>query len=131
MDSDFLHIGIYTLDLDASVDFYCRGLDFELLWRGVVSHKTGSLPVATLRRGSCVLEIVRPADAGRVRRAEGPLQHLALIVDDLDAAVGELVSKGILLDEEPEDLAYDGGLRHCFVRGPGNERIELCQRLVK
>jgi catechol 2,3-dioxygenase-like lactoylglutathione lyase family enzyme len=125
-----LHIGVYTLDIQSSVDFYVRCLDFELLWQGIVPHKTGRLPVATLRRGDCVLELVRPADESRVRRVEGPIQHLAFLVDDLDAAIADLSAKGVPLDEDPELIEYDGGLRHCFVRGPSNERVELCQRLA-
>ena len=130
MITDLIHLGVYTLDLDASLDFYVRGLGFQLAWRGIVPHRTGRLPVATLRLGSCTLELVRPADDARVRRPEGPIQHLALEVDDLDSTIVELEERGLSLDEEPEEIAYEGGLRHCFIRGPSNERIELCQRVA-
>lgn len=125
--SDLAHIGIYTLDLDRSIEFYVRCLGFRLEWKGIVHHRTGELPVATLRMGACVIELVLPADAGRVRRMEGPIQHLALRVEDLDGCIAHLGANGIDLDEAVEEIEYGGGMRHCFVRGPSNERIELCQ----
>ncbi|MFA6506211.1 MAG: VOC family protein [Treponemataceae bacterium] len=125
----FAHVGIYTLDLDISVDFYSRCLGFRLVWRGIVHHKTGELPVATLQLGSFVIEIVRPAAAEKVRYAEGPIQHLALLVEDIEGCITDLEAKGVGLDEEIDEIGYDGGTRHCFVRGPSNERIELCERI--
>jgi len=126
--TDLMHIGIYTRDPEASIDFYVRGLGFALTWRGIVSHKTGRLPVATLKVGSCAIELVQPSDEKRARRQEGPLQHLALQVDDLDQTIAELGVRGIRVTEGPEDIPYEDGIKHCFIRGPNNERIELCQR---
>jgi catechol 2,3-dioxygenase-like lactoylglutathione lyase family enzyme len=129
MIKSLLHIGIYTLNLEESIRFYCDGLGFSLRWQGVVPHPSGQLPVATVVLEDCVIELVHPADESRFHRLEGPVQHLALLVEDLDATLLELASRGITLDEEVSEILYEGGIRHCFIRGPGNERIELGEPL--
>ena len=53
--------------------------------------------------------------------------HVALEVEDLDAALGRLAEHGI----EPERPPYqvrEGGSRLCFVRDPDDYRIELIER---
>jgi lactoylglutathione lyase len=53
--------------------------------------------------------------------------HIALAVDDLDVALGELAQQGI----EPERAPYrvrEGGSLLCFVRDPDGYRIELIER---
>ena len=53
--------------------------------------------------------------------------HIALTLDDLDAALAALAEKGI----EPERPPYtvrEGGSRICFVRDPDDYRIELIER---
>jgi lactoylglutathione lyase len=52
--------------------------------------------------------------------------HIALTVDDLDAALERLAAQGI----EPERPPYtvrEGGSRLCFVRDPDGYRIELIE----
>ncbi len=120
-----LHIGVYTLNLDESIDFYCRYLGFTLRWKGTVPHPTGFLPVATVVLNDCVIELVRPADDERVNTLEGPVQHIALLVENLDEVIVELKNKGLKFDEDVSKIEYEGGIRHCFLRGPSNERIEL------
>jgi lactoylglutathione lyase len=53
--------------------------------------------------------------------------HVALTVEDLDAALERLAVQGI----EPERSPYqvrEGGSRICFVRDPDDYRIELIER---
>jgi lactoylglutathione lyase len=53
--------------------------------------------------------------------------HIAVTVDDLDAALADLADEGI----EPERPPYsvrEGGSRICFVRDPDGYRIELIER---
>lgn len=124
-----LHVGVYTLNLEESIRFYCDVLGFTLRWQGIVPHSSGRLPVATVVLQDCVIELVHPADESRVRKLEGPIQHLALWVDNMDSILRELADKGITLDEDVSEVQYEGGIRHCFIRGPGNERIELGELL--
>jgi lactoylglutathione lyase len=53
--------------------------------------------------------------------------HIALTVDDLDAALAVLAGEGI----EPERPPYTvrtGGSRICFVRDPDGYRVEIIER---
>jgi lactoylglutathione lyase len=53
--------------------------------------------------------------------------HIALTLEDLDAALAALAEKGI----EPERPPYtvrEGGSRICFIRDPDGYRVELIER---
>jgi lactoylglutathione lyase len=53
--------------------------------------------------------------------------HIALGVDDLDAALAELAEQGITPEREPYRVR-EGGSRLCFVRDPDSYRVELIER---
>lgn len=53
--------------------------------------------------------------------------HIALTVDDLDAAIGRLAAQGIQ-PERPPYRVREGGSRLCFVRDPDGYRVELIER---
>jgi lactoylglutathione lyase len=53
--------------------------------------------------------------------------HIAVTVDDIDAALARLAEQGI----EPERPPYtirEGGSRLCFVRDPDSYRVEIIER---
>ena len=54
------------------------------------------------------------------------LDHFGFRVDDLDATVPELKSRGAEFAVEPRTLP--NGLRIAFVRGPEDVRVEILQR---
>ena len=56
--------------------------------------------------------------------------HIALAVDDLDAALGRLKEQGIEPEREPYRVR-EGGSLLCFVRDPDGYRIELIDRSGK
>jgi lactoylglutathione lyase len=53
--------------------------------------------------------------------------HVALGVDDLDAALAQLKEQGIEPEREPYSVR-EGGSRLCFVQDPDGYRIELIER---
>jgi lactoylglutathione lyase len=53
--------------------------------------------------------------------------HIALAVDDLDAALAGLKAQGIEPEREPYRVR-EGGSRLCFVRDPDQYRVELIER---
>jgi len=53
--------------------------------------------------------------------------HIAVGVEDLDAALAELSTQGIEPEREPYRVR-EGGSRLCFVRDPDDYRIELIER---
>jgi lactoylglutathione lyase len=73
-----------------------------------------------------VLELTYNHD-GRTYELGTAYGHIAVGVDDLDAALAGLAEQGI----EPERPPYQvtqGGSRLCFVRDPDDYRIELIER---
>ena len=84
------HIGVYTRSVDESLAFYVQNLEFHRQWRGIVDHPTGKLDVAIIRRGDCVIELVRPADLSNVASKAGPIQHIALKVSRIEDHIEKL-----------------------------------------
>jgi lactoylglutathione lyase len=127
------HIGVYTKDIDVSIKFYEEILGFERVWRGIVDHPTGKLDVAVIKHENCIVELVRPADLNRVAKDAGPVQHIALKVYDLEKLMREIQSKGVEFSFEglEEIPTFWKGIRHAFLFGPSNERIELVEEMVK
>ena len=113
------HIGIYVRDMDASVDFYKR-LGFSL-----DREVEGNVRLAFLSAGTCLLELV-----GRnvePYREAGIVDHIALAVDDLDAAVAGCKQAGIEVDDSKAGGSSALGSRNLFFTGPDGERLELYQ----
>lgn len=65
----------------------------------------------------------------------GVIDHLALAVDDLDAALRLAQERGAVLEattpDGPREIAefWGSGVRYVFLEGPEGARIELCARL--
>lgn len=125
------HIGIYTKDIDISIKFYEDILEFTKEWTGVVDHPTGKVEAAVLRLGDCVIELVKPVDLNSVSNIAGPVQHLALKVNGLEKLIKALEAKGVTFSFEGlETIAnFRNGIRHAFLFGPSNERIELVEEI--
>ncbi len=67
-------------------------------------------------------------------RGHGGIDHLALSVNDTDAALAHLIARGARLEETtpdgPKEIAefWDNGVRYVFLQGPEGARIELCAK---
>jgi lactoylglutathione lyase len=125
------HIAVYTRDVDESIEFYTKLLGFRVDWRNIVDHPSGKIDAAIVRLNDCVIELVRPADPSRVAKDAGPVQHIALRVSDLSSMLQDLASKGARFEFEGiEELpTLLDGVRHVFIYGPSNERIELAEEM--
>lgn len=68
-------------------------------------------------------------------RGHGRIDHIALTVPDMDAALARLTANGIALADVTPNGAelipefWDAGLRFVYLCGPEGARIELCQRV--
>lgn len=122
--TEFLHTCYRIGDIDRSVSFY------EAL--GLEERRRMDLP-----DGATNVFMGLPGDADRLELTYNfgvdsyelgtGYGHIAVSVDDLDAALGRLEEQGI----EPERPPYtvrEGGSRLCFVRDPDGYRIELIER---
>lgn len=70
-------------------------------------------------------------------QGHGRIDHIALTVPDMDAALDRLAARGVALDagvtpDGPELIPefWDAGLRFVYLSGPETARIELCQRVT-
>lgn len=67
-------------------------------------------------------------------RGHGGIDHLALSVNDTDAALGHLIARGARLEgttpDGPKEIAefWNDGVRYVFLQGPEGARIELCAK---
>jgi methylmalonyl-CoA epimerase len=129
------HIGIAVSNMQESLSFWETSL-------GIESHGIQEVPEQKLRTAflpvdGTEIELLEPTSADSSvakfieKRGEG-LHHIAIRVDDIDAALAELKAKGIqLIDETPRNGA--GGARIAFVHPKATHGVllELCERKQK
>lgn len=115
------HIGIPCSDLEKSISFY-NSLGFSTTEKRSEPNK-----VAFLSSGNLVLEIYQ---CPQVVKKPGAIDHLALMVDDIDKAFSELQSKYDFAQEEIQYLPFKtNGVKFFKIYGPDREVIELIQSL--
>lgn len=120
------HVAFRITDLDRALDFYCAKLGFREAFRldreGEPSPWIVYLQVAP----SQFLELF-PGGEGEVpprSRAAG-YNHFCLVVDDLEATLQELKSKGVAIDGEPRQ-GMDRNWQY-WISDPDGNAIELMQ----
>ena len=121
------HLGIAVKDLAEAVRAYeALGLTVE------ATHDvpTEKVRAAFLAVGESHLELLEPTDPSsviaRFLEKRSGLHHVCVLVDDIEAALAELRSRGVpLLDQRPRPGA--GGSRVAFVhpRGAAGVLLEL------
>ena len=126
------HVGIVVASVEASTAWYIEHLGFERLhtfgWPGVQA--------AFIGRGALKLELFQndeasPMAEGR-RRAEtnlriGGINHFAIEVPNLDAALAELEAKGVKVISQPREVSNSGGSRFAFIHDNEQMLVELYQ----
>ena len=120
----YVHTCVRVRDPDASVRFY-EALSFER--RGRLNFETAYNIYMGLPGDGDTLELTVNRGREEAYDIGDGYNHLALVVDDLDALLATLAADGI----EPEKPPYsvrEGGSRLCFVRDPYGYRIELIDR---
>ncbi len=129
------HIGIAVSNLQESLSFWETSL-------GIEPHGTQEVPEQKLRTaflpvGDTEIELLESTSpessiAKFIEKHGEGLHHIAIRVDDIEAALAELKAKGIqLIDETPRNGA--GGARIAFVhpRSTHGVLLELCERKQK
>lgn len=126
------HLGYAVEDLDAATRFYVDNFGAEPGEPEVVEEQ--GIIATMFEVGESMIELVQPtrpdSPVGRflAKRGEG-FHHVAFEVDDLEAALADLKSRGVeLIDETPRIGA--GGTRMAFVHPNGvfgvlTELVEL------
>ena len=112
------HIGIFVKDIDKSIGFYKR-LGFSL-----DKEETPSIRLAFLSAGNCLIELVEQKEIPA--RTAGTVDHVAMVVDDIHAAIANAKANGIDIDESAVSFVpILGGVKNVFFDGPDGERLEF------
>lgn len=126
----FAHVGLFVNDIQKSLAFYTEKLGFELIWESVNQCPDGDVLVKFVKSGDSVIELVQFPN--RIERQDGWFDHIAMNVEDIDAVMKELETKGILFEEGSYTHApqtFPNGSKWVMFRGPDNEHIELNEKL--
>ena len=116
------HIGIFVKDIDKSIDYYKR-LGFTL-----DKEETPSIRIAFLSAGTCLIELVEQKD--QPKRPAGVVDHVAVVVDDIMAAIANAKAQGIDIDASAvNEVSILGGVKNVFFEGPDGERLEFFEYL--
>ncbi|HHZ04053.1 methylmalonyl-CoA epimerase [Acetomicrobium hydrogeniformans] len=126
------HIGIAVKSIDEALKFWEEALGIKCTGREEVAEQ--KVVTAFLPLGGTEIELLEPTSPESPiskfieSRGEG-IHHLALKVEDIEAALQELKDKGIrLIDEKPRCGA--GGAKIAFVhpKAAGGVLLEISER---
>ena len=116
------HIGVFVKDIDKSIDYYKR-LGFTL----DTEEKPG-VRIAFLSAGTCLIELVEQKDMPK--REAGVVDHVAVVVDDIVAAIENAKANGIDIDaSQINEVPILGGVKNVFFEGLDGERLEFFEYL--
>jgi len=125
------HVAIAVNKLDEALEIYQRQLGLKLEKIRVVEQQ--KVKAALLRAGDTKIELLEPTDAESTvakfleKRGEG-IQHIALLVSNIETYLKELKEKGIaLIDEKPRTGAEGGKIAFIHPKSTKNVLIELVE----
>jgi len=125
------HVAIAVNKLDEALEIYQRQLGLKLEKIRVVEQQ--KVKAALLRAGDTKIELLEPTDAESTvakfleKRGEG-IQHIALLVSNIETHLKELKEKGIaLIDEKPRTGVEGGKIAFIHPKSTKNVLIELVE----
>jgi methylmalonyl-CoA/ethylmalonyl-CoA epimerase len=125
------HVGVAVADLDAALALYGDTFAMPLAHRETVAEH--GVEAALLDVGPCHVELLRPLGAktpvGKFLDRKGPgLHHVAYRVDDIEATLAELESKGVeLIDSEPRTGIRNSRVAFVHPRSTGSVLTEIVE----
>lgn len=124
------HIALFTRDLNTSVKFY-ETLGGTVCGHADVEKPAGTNHITLIELPGFVLEIIEPHDGSPVTAEGGLFPHVAIEVDDIEAAIADLRAAGVtsFRAEAPMSLPIFGGIKNIFFYGPDGELLELLQKM--
>ncbi len=129
MKFDFDHVHFLVSDVRALTDYFERVFGMKAV-EYIDDHKGAAYAIFRLGGGTLRIRGMREDDSPDSRApslVEG-LDHVGFAVDDVDATTAWLESRGAEILMTPQRTGI-GGRVIAFVRGPGNVRIEICERV--
>jgi lactoylglutathione lyase len=118
----YVHTCIRVRDIDASVGFYSL-LGFE--HRGRLNFESAYNVYLGLPGDGDVLELTVNVGREEPYNLGDGYNHMALVVDDLDALLERLAAAGVAPERPPYAPGGRDEYRICFVDDPDGYRIEL------
>ena len=119
------HVGLPTNDLKATIAFY-ESLGFETVYQ--VRNEAAGEDVAFLRLKNLTIEAY---ENGQAAMQSGAIDHLAIDVDDVEAAYRLAQEQGYqIVSNGVEFLPFwQKGVKFFILLGPNQERVEFNQYL--
>lgn len=126
------HIGIAVKDLEQAKKFYTEMLGMEAMGEEVVEQQ--KVKVCFIPSGDSEVELLEstspdgPIAKFIEKNGEG-IQHMALRVDNIEAALADLKAKGVrLIDEKPRYGAGGASIAFLHPKATGGILLELSER---
>lgn len=116
------HVGFAVGDCKRSAQFYQEVLGCEC----IDEFENSTTKIVFLKLDGGVLELIQHKDVTSEYRLAGPIDHLALVVSDIDAEVDRLKKMDIACLSEQPKVVLDGK-RIMFFSGPDGEKLEFIQ----
>jgi len=128
------HIGIAVTNLSETIKFYEETLGIKC--HGTETVDEQKVKVAFFPVGDTEMEFLEStADNGPIakfieaNKGRGGIQHIALRVPDITAAIAHLKEKGVqMIDNEPRYGAGGAKIAFCHPKSTGGILLELCER---
>ena len=104
------HIGVVVENIDEAIKFYTEKLGMRLVHQEVLEDRGIKVAFLTGKDGETAVELLEPINhedinntVAKFLKNRGPgLHHLAIRVNDIEASLRELESKGLqLVDKKP------------------------------
>lgn len=119
------HIGLAVTNLEASKDWYCDVLGFE-----VIGHfHAGSTPVYFIKNGDTVYEMYEEDIPEAV---QGKIDHISFVSHDIEADYAFCKEQGYAMATEKIEALptfWEKGCRYFKLATPTGEQVEFCQIL--
>ncbi len=130
------HIGVAVNNLESTKEFYKNTLGMEHLPEDEVVEEQ-KVKVSFFPCGDAELEFLETTTPdgpiGRFIEKNGGrdgIQHVALRVDNIEAALADLKEKGVrLIDDTPRYGAGGSAIAFLHPKATGGVLVELCQRM--
>lgn len=131
------HVGLHTRNMRRMLDFYHKGLGFEVVYDGewrdnehvdnIVDVKNSAGRVVVLRAGNLHIELLEysapaPRVAEPLRASDHGYTHICFDVTDADAAWERLSKLGMTFPRRPVDV---GVVKLVYGRDPDGNHIEI------
>lgn len=112
------HVNITVTDPQATAELYCRLFDWEIRWSGPAIHGGQAVHVGEKNSYLAVYSLENQSEAGDTYRTIGGLNHLGVVVPDLDRTEDRIKAAGF---ETYNHADYEPGRRFYFRDGDGIE----------